>query len=214
MKKSIFSVLIVLVLLWSCGVVFGQRKGRRGGPEKEKEQTEVVEKEEGQEADTYEPDARAKRKQARKQKEFDMQGEEWRKKREMRLKGKEKSEVVKGKDIEQQLAALQKQIAHEEAKHNKRLARLQRMQELAGKTGKTDIADKVNRLLQKEEQRYGRKKRVLERHERMLSMGRGRKGQGPREKSLEKEGERDIKKRSYEDKYKGKGGSGDKKTEE
>ena len=149
-----------------------------------------------------------------KQKEFERLREERLKKREMRLKGKGKFKEGKGKGLEQQLEALRKQIAHEEAKHNRRLARLRRIQQLGVEHGKKDIADKVNELLEKEQNRYSRKQRLLEKHERMLSIGRGPKVQRPRDKRFGEKGGRDIKKRFREDKYKARRGRGGKKAEQ
>jgi len=215
MKKALFSVLIVLFLLWNFGVVFAQGAGEGKGVNKREEQAKKLRgKNRGGEAGAYEPGARAKRKQVRKQKEFERLMEERLKKREMRLKGKGKFKAGKGKGLEQQLEALRKQIAHEEAKHNRRLARLRRIQQLGVEHGKKDIADKADRLLQKEQQRYDRKQRVLKRHERMLSIGRGPRARRPRDKSFGEKGGRDVKKRFYEEKYKARRGRGGKKAEQ
>ncbi len=215
MKKALFSVLIVLFLLWNFGVVFAQEAGEGKGINKREEQAKKLRgKNRGGEAGAYEPGAREKRKQVRKKKEFDRLRQELPKKREMGLKGKGKFKAGKGKSREQQLEAIRKQIAHEEAKHNRRLARLRRIQQLGVEYGKKDIADKAGNLLQKEQQRYDHKQRVLKRQERVLSIGRGPRARRPRDKSFREKGGRDVKKRFRKEKYKARRGRGGKKAEQ
>jgi hypothetical protein len=215
MKKALFSVLIVLFLLWNFGAVSAQGAGKGKGVNKKEEQAKKLRgKNRGGEAGAYEPGAREKRKQVRKKKEFDRLREDRLKKREMRLKGKGKFKAGKGKSREQQLESLRKRFAHEEAKHNRRLARLRRIQQLGVEHGKKNIADKVAKLLQKEENRYSRKKRLLERHERMLSIGRSPKARRPRDKNVGEKGGQDVKKRFHKEKYKARGGRGGKKAEQ
>ncbi|MBN2139353.1 MAG: hypothetical protein JW720_16235 [Sedimentisphaerales bacterium] len=67
------------------------------------------------------------------------------------------AEKAGGKEHQQQLAALQKQLAGEEQKHLKRRVRLQRIRQLALETGKTDTVARVDKLLAKERDRFGKK---------------------------------------------------------
>jgi len=61
-----------------------------------------------------------------------------------------------------QLQQLKLQMSHEQDKHLRRVARLQRIRELAVKQGKTDVVERVDKLLDKENKRYGTKRRRME----------------------------------------------------
>jgi len=64
---------------------------------------------------------------------------------------------AKGKGHEQQAQALQKQLQQEQGKHMERLARLNRIRELAEKKGDKDAVARVDKLIAKEQEVYGRK---------------------------------------------------------
>jgi protoheme ferro-lyase len=53
-----------------------------------------------------------------------------------------------------QIAAIDKLIAHENKKHNKRITKLNRMKELAESRGHTGKVNKLNKLIEKEQERY------------------------------------------------------------
>jgi len=85
-----------------------------------------------------------------------------------------------------QLAALDKKLSHERAKHAERLAKLDRMRELALKRKSKDLTSRIDRLLLKENQRYGRKvQKTQMQRRRFMRMGtkqrggRGAKTSGP-----------------------------------
>jgi len=125
----------------------------------------------------------------------------------MMRKGKERFKG--GKDITQQLETVQKQIAHENAKHLRRLARMKRIRELALEEGNKDIVKRVDMLRQKEQRRYEHKREILRMRNRMFMRGRERKVRPP---NISRKEWRDIKKRPYGRKVKGESkGGGEKK---
>jgi hypothetical protein len=67
------------------------------------------------------------------------------------------SDKGKGKGREQQAQAFQKQQQKEQAKHMERVARLNRIRELAVKKGDTETVARVDKLIAKEQEVYGRK---------------------------------------------------------
>lgn len=195
MKKVLFSVLVVLVLLWNCGV------GR--GADKENRQAKgVQEKAGGRQFDAYERRGQAKGKRMRGRKQ--LRKKERKEIRETRRKGKEKFKAEEGKDIRQQLKALQTQIVHEKAKHLRRLAWTKRIRELAVEEKNEDIIKRANNLWQKEQLRYSHKQDTLRMHRRILMRGGGRRARPRQERSLRKKGPRDVKKHAYRGKYKAK----------
>ncbi len=64
---------------------------------------------------------------------------------------------AKGKFHQQQQAAFQKQMLHEGQKHLKRAARLARMRVLALKQGDAKKVGRIEKLIAREQQRYGQK---------------------------------------------------------
>jgi len=71
---------------------------------------------------------------------------------------------TKGKFHKQQQTALQKQLQHEAQKHLKRAARLERMRVLALKQGDAKKVARIEKLMAREQQRYGKKsQRMLDR---------------------------------------------------
>ena len=66
------------------------------------------------------------------------------------------------------MQALEKQLAQERQKHQRRSARLNRIQELALQEGKTDVVAKVDKLLAKENRRHERKRLGMDKRLDML----------------------------------------------
>ena len=199
MKKVLFSVLIVLVLLWSFGVVFAQGRGKAGSRRKgDKQAIKEQKRSWRRQADANESERLAKGGRTRARKRFQKRLEEQEKMREMMRKGKEGFKV--GKDTAQQFEAIQKQIAHEEAKHLRRVTRMKRIQELALEEGNEDIVKRVDTLRQKEEGRYERKRRILRIRRRILIQAGDEEVRPP---SVGRKGRRDIKKRPDGRKNKG-----------
>ncbi len=72
-------------------------------------------------------------------------------------KNSEEKGKAKGKFHQQQQAAFQKQLLHEGQKHLKRAARLARMRVLALKQGDAKKVARIEKLIAREQQRYGKK---------------------------------------------------------
>ena len=76
-------------------------------------------------------------------------------------KNTEEKGKAKGKFHQQQQAAFQKQMLHEGQKHLKRAARLARMRVLAQKQGDPKKVQRIEKLIAREQQRYGKKSREM-----------------------------------------------------
>ncbi len=188
MKKGLLSLLIVLVLAWSCGTVFAQGKGKGAG--RQGERTEKLQrKHKSRQADANEPGGQGKEKRVRRQ-------EHRRKQWEMRRKERQKIRVTRGKGHQQQLKSLKTQMVHEEAKHRRRIARLNRIRELAAEENDTKTVERVAKLLEMELLRHNRKRqRMQEREQKALQLA---------EKNLSEEAQRVIKKDTDKKKTKAK----------
>lgn len=195
MKKVLLSILVLLILLSNSSAVFAKDKGKGGGAGRGlKGTTKVRQKGREPRIDVGEQGERGKAKRVRK--------EERRKMREMEAEGKKKAkggedvnwpgrkfgkgaaeekQVGRGREHQQQLGAVRTQMTHEEAKHLRRQARLQRLRELAVEEGKTETIARIDKLIEKEQGRYGRKRQRMEkREEKVLQLA---------EESLREEGE-------------------------
>jgi hypothetical protein len=96
----------------------------------------------------------------------------------------------RGKEHQQQLEALDKQLGHEAEKHNRRVARLNRIRELAEKEGKDEIVSRVDRLMDKERSLYDRKREsMLERKKRIEGGGEAEESKVKKEKDDESDEE-------------------------
>ena len=88
--------------------------------------------------------------------------------------------AAKGKGHQQQLTAVDKQLRHEQAKHMRRAARLARLRELANAKGDAETVARINKLTQREQQRYERKLGQTERRRQEIQqMAAGAAGKGP-----------------------------------
>jgi hypothetical protein len=79
--------------------------------------------------------------------------------------GKGKAEKGGGKGRQMQNDALDKQLVHEQAKHQERVARLERILKLAQDSGDNKAVERVKGLMEKEQNRYD------EKHQKMLGKG-------------------------------------------
>lgn len=191
MRKTRITLLIILVLFWACGTLFGQGGGRgKGGGEKSKQTgaKKVEEKGKGQQDKLAEAQKRVREQQRDRQQERVRERERTRQARKRMVRGKaeDKGETAergtaKGKEHQQQLKAVKRQMAHEVAKHRNRVARLRRIRQLATEEGKTETVERVDKLLEKEQKRYDSKwQRMQERRQKILQFG---------EKTVGEEGE-------------------------
>ncbi|MFH1615691.1 MAG: hypothetical protein ABIG61_11495 [Planctomycetota bacterium] len=69
---------------------------------------------------------------------------------------------AKGKKHQQQLDAVKNKIAREQAKHLKRKTRLERIRELALAQEDTKTVERVDKLIEKEQNRYDRKQSQMQ----------------------------------------------------
>jgi hypothetical protein len=170
MKRVQFSVFVMLVLLWNCGMVFAQEKGGgRGRRERYKQIRKGREKSGGQQGDANETRRPAKGTRTGMRKQLRKRTEEREKMREMERKVKEGLDRSKGESVKHQLEMVQKKVAQEQVKHMRRLARLDRIRQLAAEEGRTDIVKRVDELRRKEQQRYGKKQGILKGRESRLA---------------------------------------------
>ena len=186
MKKILLSVLVAVVLLWSCQAIFAKDKGNGKGAGKHgaaEQRVKKTQKETTPKNDVNEP--RSQNKKTSKD-EGDKEDDEGKEKEKHKIhekqskdkeqsksnhdinepagksgKGKEKDkekaateEPGKGKKHEQQLESREKKIEHEQAKHLERKARLEKIRELALKENDTKTVERVDSLINKEQQRY------------------------------------------------------------
>jgi len=181
----LLSLLIVLVLAWSCGTVFAQGKGKGAG--RQGKRTEKLQrKHKSRQADANEPGGQGKEKRVRRQ-------EHRRKQREIRRKERQKIRVTRGKGHQQQLKSLKTQMVHEEAKHRRRIARLKRIRELAAEENDTKTVERVAKLLEMELLRHNRKRqRMQEREQKALQLAPPLREAGLAEKSLSEEAQKVI----------------------
>lgn len=182
MKKIILSVAIVAVLFWSFGEVFAEGKGKSSdGRERRTEWS--YKRRHIRRTDANEPSGQGRQvrrgKLAPSQEQREMRRRERQKVREVKRREIERGkageavsksgegkavekEAEEGKGHQQQLKAIESQVAHEEAKHHKRLARLNRIRELAGGENEVKVVERVDSLLEKEQKRYERKQQRME----------------------------------------------------
>lgn len=233
MKKILFILFVVLTLLWSCSTVLAKGGGRQRTTQGKPKHAKTVHKETGrQQADANKPPAQSKGKQTRQQKRQQTQTRQQQKSREITRKGKAKPEAAQdvnkpsgkfikgkaerkvkaqsvekqiGKEHQQQLKAIQRQMAHEQAKHRRRLARLNRIRELAAKEGLTETVERVDKLLEKEQQRYDRKhQRIQQRRQKVLQLAEKSSGQDT-QKTIKKDTEEIKAPEKEQNKGRGKG---------
>jgi hypothetical protein len=200
MKKVLFSVLVVFVVMCSCSIVFAQgrdkTRGRRG---RDWRAERAKQKRKGREADANESVGQDKGKRTRGRKRP-------RKMRGMMRKGRE--EFKAGKGTTQKFKAAQKQIAREKAKHLRRLVWMKRIRELALEEGNEDVVKRVDMLRQKEMKRHEHKRGIM--RMRRSKLMRGGEQNAPA-RDVGRKGRRDIRKRSYGRKNKGRSKSSEEK---
>lgn len=151
MKKTLISVLVALVLLWKACGLFAEGKGKGAGQTPRTTKALKQQRPEGVPKGARPakaPDrANAANQASPKNTAKDRDAEK---------------DAAKGKQHQQQLRAVERQMLHEETKHRQRRARLERIRELALGQGKTDIVERVDKLLRKEQQNYVRRQQKMQ----------------------------------------------------
>jgi len=171
MRTSIISLCVVATLLWAGATASAEGKGQgKGGAARTKERDPKLDRAQDASAATADtPSSQDKRvkpekadKAGKAAKQAD-QGGPARGKKGGGSQGKkagpssETLEKGKGKGGQQQLQVFQKQLQHEQAKHMERQARLARIRELAVQKGNAETIARVDKLIAKEQEVYGRK---------------------------------------------------------
>ncbi|GEM_PF-5824655 len=87
---------------------------------------------------------------------------------------------ARGKDHQQQIRALDKQLQHGHARHLRRVARLARIRALAAEKGDAEMLARIDKLTTREREVYGRKVlRVQKQRRAMVQSGEAVVGAGP-----------------------------------
>ncbi len=158
MRRCVLGMSVLAVVLWAATGVLAQGQGKEQGGNKERVRERPANKApENAPAAAENVDKDAGKGKAAKQVDERKQGVPQGKKG-----GKAATDAVeqgkgKVKGQEKQAQAFQKQLQHEQAKHMERQARLARIRELAVKKGDAEMIARVDKLIAKENEVYGRK---------------------------------------------------------
>ena len=183
MKKFVLSILIVILMAWSCGTVVAENKGKEKTKAAPKNAEEKAEKETNRKIkteteDTDKPKRRRRRRAERqdnavrkeKSKRSGAPGEKGPARRGSRKEDAQQA-ARKGRNPHQQLRAADTQITYEQEKHSDRVARLQRIRQLAQEKGKTDTVERIDKLLEKEQKRFDAKQERINRRREKIVQG-------------------------------------------
>jgi len=186
MKNGPLSLLIMVMLFWNCTTFSAKGAGQdQDESARRKEAAGVRTRTEPRPVDANQPPGRAiqRRTRGRGRAELEMRRRQQEKFREMRRKSGEgplkrpdlrppRHKLAKGTQHREQFKALQTQMARELDKHNKRLAQLKRIGDLAREDNDTKTTERVEKLVRKEQQRFGRKlRRMQAKRQQILSLG-------------------------------------------
>jgi hypothetical protein len=177
MKKILLTILMIIAVFWTCNVC--SAKDENTGDQESKSSEKLRE------------EAKVKGKAAEKGSNIDKSKTD-----EVAGKGKAKAEAgktavvkgkgkvdakenvtAKGKEHQQQMNALDKQMVHEKAKFLKSTARLKRIRELAVQKGDTKTVERVDKLMAKAQQiNSGKNKRMQERKQKIRQLSEPKSG--------------------------------------
>ena len=173
MKKVMLSVFATLFLLGTCGRVWAQGD-ETGAAESKRERIRrqslrsarpaapndprlKVEQERMRQRERDRQLARQER-EKRRQKMMEMRKKNMDEFEKMRSAGSSDQPAGKGRDHQKQLKELQQQLSHAEQKHLERMAKMQRIKELAAQKNSEQTLARVEKLIKREQMRYGRKR--------------------------------------------------------
>jgi hypothetical protein len=172
MRTSIISLCVAGVLLWAGAVASAQGKGEAA--RREERASKADQSRDTPTARADEPssqDKPAKPEKAQKTGQASKRADRGGSARGQKGRGAQgrkagqpsgASEKGKGKGGQQQVQAFEKQLQHEQAKHMERQARLARIRELAVQKGDAEMIARVDKLIAKEQQVFGRKLQQLQ----------------------------------------------------
>ena len=177
MKKILLTILMIIAVFWACNVCSAQDEntGNQESKSSEKLQEEAKVKakaaEKGSNIDKSKTDEIAGKGKAKAEAG-----------KTAVVKGKGKADAkenvtAKGKEHQQQIMALDKQMVREKAKFLKSTARLKRIRELAIAKGDTKTVERVDKLMVKAKQiNSGKHKRMQERKQKILQLSKPKSG--------------------------------------
>jgi hypothetical protein len=199
MKRVLFASLVLFIVFLAYATVIAAGKGKGGGGQQQKtEKVGQIEKQAKSEAQKPSEGVRedkgqskeqrdrkrgreeptAEQKEQQKQKQKQMQEKAAQAKEKSKGKGPETEKLkAGGKEHQQQLKALDDQLAHEQTKHADRVARLERMREAAMAEGDAKTVARIDKLAERERQRFdGRVKNMEEKRGKILELAEGAEG--------------------------------------
>ncbi|MHC4704558.1 MAG: hypothetical protein ACYTFQ_28765 [Planctomycetota bacterium] len=174
MKKVMLSVFATLFLLGTCGRVWAQGDQTGTAAESKRERIRRQLPPSVRPASPNDPrlKAEAERMKLReRERQLARQEREKRQQKMMEMRKKNIGEFEKirsadssdqpagkGRDHQKQLKELQQQLSHVEQKHLERMAKMQRIKELAAQKNSEQTLARVEKLIKREQMRYGRKR--------------------------------------------------------
>ncbi|MHC4075752.1 MAG: hypothetical protein ACYSRR_00475 [Planctomycetota bacterium] len=180
MRNIITLFTLIFVLLADCPTAFAKDRGKGKPIGRDSRRREATQQKRGKKP--KDKPARDDDRQERKVQDEDSKEDANKPRPERKAKAKRKQEPnqppakdkqkakakAKGKTHQQQLKAIDDQIAHEEAKHLERKARLERIRQLAEEENNQETIDRVNKLIEKEQHRHDRKITKLKQRKRKI----------------------------------------------
>jgi seryl-tRNA synthetase len=197
MKRVLFASLVLFIVLLAYAAVIAQGKERGGGGGQQQKTEKVGQSEKQAKSEANEQSEKGKqrevqtqertrdRKRGREEPTAEQKEQQKQKQKQIQEKAaqaKEKGQEAEklkagGKEHQQQLKALDEQLAHEQGKHADRVARLERMRELAAAEGDTKTVARIDKLAEKEQQRFdGRLKNMEEKRAKILELAESAEG--------------------------------------
>lgn len=177
MKKIMLTILMIIAVFWACNVCSAQDENTGNqeskSSEKLREEAKVKDKaaEKGRNIDKSKTDEVAGKGKAK---------AEAGKTAVVKGKGKvdaKENVTAKGKEHQQQMNALDKQMVHEKAKFLRSIARLKRIRELAVQKGDTKTVERVDKLMAKAQQiNSGKNKQMQKRKQQILQLSEAKSG--------------------------------------
>jgi hypothetical protein len=173
MKKVTLSVFAVLFLFGTCSMVWAQGDETGTGVESKRERIRRQVPRAARPAAPNDPRLKVEQERMRQRERDRRLARQEREKRrqkmmemrknvdkfeKMRVAGSSDRPAGKGRDHQKQLKELQQQLTRQEQKHLERMAKMQRIKELAAQKNSEHTLARVQKLMKREQARYGRKR--------------------------------------------------------
>ena len=177
MKKILLTILIIITVFWTYEASWAKdkNKGNQKSKRSKRLQEEAEVKGKAAEKDSKIDERRTDERSSRgRDKAEAAKGAVDKGKQEVKAK---ENVTAKGKEHQQQMKALAKQMASERAKFLRSMARLKRIRELAVKKGETKVVERVDKLMAKAQQIHADKnKRMQDRKQKILQQAEAKPG--------------------------------------